>query len=164
MSLVEVLVQNKDTIQTIGFIFAMVFGLFGFLGGIPEIKKWIKPSPHLKITKLEALHMSEKGATISWTVQNQKMLLKRNSEATDVKLEITDLDGNQMQSDGDPITIRLKKLLMVGAKVSEPYGFSVQVGHFFDGRETSYPYIIMCKASCAEGSSNIKKLIIPAKK
>lgn len=59
--------------------------ILGTIGGVPQIKRWITPRPHLKIVKAEVgKEPSKNRHTLHVEVLNEKKWWRRDSDALDV--------------------------------------------------------------------------------
>jgi hypothetical protein len=148
-------------IESIGVLFAIIFGFLGFLGGVPELKRWLVPRPHLRITILKkSVNYEGKSLHFAYEVENKRNPFTRNADATDLVMEISEIDSNHIQWDKEPTKLPLSKCLLVGAKYHDDRG-NIRFNYYRTPTiESNYPFTIFLKVSCTEGSIDTKKIII----
>jgi hypothetical protein len=131
-----------------------VFALaLGAIGGIPQIRRWFKPKPRLRITRAQ---IEERPAMIGHVLQievrNKRQWWGRNRDAVDVVAGWYIMDKNFEQWSGTYNQI-LAPYLMAGAKVSKQFSGADRFN--LEGN----PYTIAILVSCREGAIVRKKLI-----
>jgi hypothetical protein len=131
-------------IETIGLIIATVLGIFGTVGGIPQIIKWSEPRPHLKINKLKILWIRDHHYGLSYEIENQTKFYTRDADATTVMAEITEWDKNFVQWDSSPFIFQLTGCLVAGTKFVE----TRETCHI--AKPEGHPYMILFKVYCDE--------------
>ncbi len=125
--------------------------LLGAVGGIPEIIRWTKPKPCLRITKLRVEKSDESRIEIDLEVGNEQKWWRRTADATHVKAEWFMMDKNHEQW-GGVHGQTVSPYLMVGTKVSKHLSSS----HSFKPEGNPHSIIILVK--CREGVLRRKRV------
>jgi hypothetical protein len=142
-------------IETLGVLFAIIFGLFGLVGGIPQLMKWTNPKPHLKINNLKILSIDNKGSKyyLKYEIENQSRFYTRDADATNVRAEITQINKNHVQTEEYQQKLSLISTLNAGVKFSKPTDF-----FHYSNKPQDYPDTITFKVFCDEGGIEKKKI------
>ena len=146
-SIIIFVMVNPQDIYLIATALALVLGA---IGGVPQILKWFKPKPHLRIIEAEVQQTQEKNKYIlHLKILNEARWLRRTSDATDVKIDTYIMDKNYEQwsaSYGD-----LTPYLLAHAKVSK----EIPPHQNFKPGE---PYTFIIVVYCAQGVGARKKI------
>jgi hypothetical protein len=108
--------------DSIELIVIAVIALLGAAGGIPQIFRWIKPKPHLKITEgtISRLPNDNYKYQIKLEVENQSKLLQRNGDASNVTADFFVVDKNGVQS-GATTNLLISSYLCAGTKIPKEF-------------------------------------------
>lgn len=136
--------------ETIGVIVAIIFGVVGTFGGIPQLIEWLKPSPHLRLGKEIVVEMNNGRVKVRAKAYNERKLLKRNSDATNVILKLSAIDKNN-------ILIRMTSGYVSACLV--PNASTLSDVTFDTPLNTNgNPYTILVELRCQEGSTVKQKI------
>ncbi len=142
---------------SIELIFIAVLAILGAAGGVPQMIRWIKPKPHLKITKgtISKLPDDNYKYQIHLEIENQSKLLQRSGDASNVTADFFVIDKNGFQS-GATTNLMISSYLCPGTKI--PKDLEAYLSLIPDGN----PYSIIFRASSAEGSVDKKRISLEA--
>lgn len=152
--------MNQQTLSTDGqpmktediyLIVSAIALALGAVGGIPEIMRWTKPKPRLRITKARIETMKDHRIKIHLEVKNEQKWWRRNSDASDVAAEWYMMDKNHEQW-GGVFNQTVSPYLMAGTKVSREFS-SV---HAF--KPEGNPHTVVILVRCAEGVLRREKI------
>ena len=123
-----------------------VLGLLGVVGGVPQVFRWIKPKPHLKIVEVTISKLPDDNYKnqVHLEVANEAKLWTRNGDASNVTLEYFMIDKNGVQCAYAPRELVCAYLLS-GTKVqkdTEAYHVLMPEGN---------PYSVIFRVTCNEG-------------
>ena len=143
--------------EDIALLFVLLLGLLGFVGGIPQIFRWIKPKAHLKIIKAAISKFPDDNFRYQMHLEiaNETKLLERNSDASDVTAEyfIIDKDGVQWAYASDQ---SVSPYLLAGTKILKD--IEVRHGLMPEGN----PYSVIFRITCNEGNPVKQKIAYDA--
>jgi hypothetical protein len=123
----------------------------GAVGGIPQILRWLKPKPSLKIMEVEIQRTEkENHYKLHLKVINEIKWWRRRSDAKGVKSEMFIMDKNYEQQNGI-LNINLSNHLLAGAKV---YKETV----FHKNLKPKEPYTFIVVVSCDQGVRTQEKI------
>lgn len=123
-----------------------VLGLLSVAGGVPQIFRWIKPKPHLKIVNVSISKQPDDKYKnqIHLEVENEARFWTRNGDASNVTLEYFMIDRNGVQCAYAPREL-VCAYLLVGTKIqkdTEGYHVLMPEGN---------PYSVIFRVTCNEG-------------
>jgi hypothetical protein len=136
---------------------AIILGVLGAFGGVPQILRWLKPKPRLKITAADISRLQAENYKyqVHLEVENQTRLWRRNGDATNVTADyyVVDKDGVQCVA---ALGLMLSQYLCADAKIRK----ELEAYHSLtpDGN----PFSVIFKVSCTEGASARKVLAYEA--
>jgi hypothetical protein len=87
------------TYDGIELLLISILGLLGVVGGIPQMSRWIKPKPHLKIFKATISKQPNDNYKYQMhlEIKNEVKLGRRNGDASNVNAEYFVMDKNGVQ-------------------------------------------------------------------
>ena len=132
------------TVDDILRIITALLSIFGAIGGIPQIIRWLRAKPHLKVNARFEKLLEENYYKLHIEVLNEKKLWKRNKDATDVMAQWYIMDKNS-EHWGATYNQVISPYLGVGEKVRK--GF--KLFHRFDPRGNPHEIVILI--TCDEG-------------
>jgi hypothetical protein len=132
---------------------ALLLGVLGVLGGIPQLLRLIKPKPYLKITEAQITRLPEDNYKyqVHLTVQNETKFWRRNGDATNVTADYYVIDKNGVQCVA-ALGLTLSQYLCASAKIQR----TLEAYHSLtpDGN----PFSVVFRVSCSE-SAAAKKIL-----
>ena len=134
-----------------------ILGVLGVFGGIPQILKWLKPKPRLRITAADISRLQAENYKyeVHLEVENETRFWRRNGDATNVTADyyVVDKDGVQCVA---ALGLMLSQYLCADAKIQR----TLEAYHSLtpDGN----PFSVIFKVSCTEGASARKVLAYEA--
>lgn len=123
----------------------------GAVGGVPQIMRWMKPKPRLRIAKARIEEKPGSRINIHLEVENERSWWRRNSDATYVTAEWYMMDKDHEQW-GGVFNQTLSPYLMTGTKVSR----QLSSAHTF--KPEGNPHTIVIRVKCREGVLRRKKI------
>jgi len=139
-------VMKAEDIYLILSAFAVTIGA---IGGIPQIMRWFKPKPNLKISKVFIEKKPDEKINIHLEVKNERKWWRRNQDAKYVEAKWFMMDKDRDQW-GGVHSITLTPYLMTDTKISK----TLNSAHHF--RPEGSPHTIVVLVSCQEGVSSQK--------
>jgi hypothetical protein len=132
---------------------ALLLGVLGALGGIPQLLQQIKPKPRLKITEAQITKLPEDNYKyqVHLMVQNETKFWRRNADATNVTADYYVIDKNDVQCAAAKGQM-LAEYLCAGIKIqkdTEAYHSLTPEGN---------PYSVIFMVTCAEGGTAKKRI------
>jgi len=143
--------------DSIVLIVITVLAILGVLGGIPQMLKWMKPAPHLRInqatiSKLPGDHYKYQ---IHLEIENESKSLQRNGDASSVTADYFVIDKKGVQC-GATSNQMISSYLCAGTKIlkdMEAYLSLIPEGN---------PYTIIFRTVSAEGNTAKKRIVYEA--
>jgi hypothetical protein len=120
--------------------------ILGAIGGIPQIMRWSKPKPKLRITRFVIKERTERGFGMSIRVENVENWYRRNADATYVKAEYYIMDKSREQW-GCAHNIVLTPYLVIGERISKELHDANIL------KVEGSPYTIVLRVTCEEGDT-----------
>lgn len=135
-------------------IIVAVLGILGLLGGIPQLLRWIKPKPHLKISNVAVLKLPTENYKfkLHFEVENELKSWKRCGDASNVTSDYHVVDKESVQR-GGAYDQAVSQYLLAGLKISKDT--EMYLALMTEGN----PYRIIFRVNCKEGYSATK--IVP---
>ncbi|MCW4030365.1 MAG: hypothetical protein NWE92_12055 [Candidatus Bathyarchaeota archaeon] len=138
------------TIEAIGILFAI---LWGTIGAIPQIIKWSKPKPRLKIIHMELTPENQNACSrycFSYEIVNESVFWRRPSGATAVKIDVHTMDSNKTQCK-EIQSLSVSTYLGGGEKAQNNYLINAFT------KKGVNPHTVIFELSCSEGQKVTKK-------
>ena len=132
-------------------IVAMLLGFLGLLGGIPQMLRWIKPRPHLKITNATVLKIPNENYKfqLHFEVENERKSWKRSGAASNVTSDYYVVDKDSVQR-GGTYDQAVSQYLLAGLKMLKDTDMYLAL------TPEGNPYRIVFRVMCKEGYSATK--------
>ncbi len=144
-------------LESIELFVVAVSLLFGLLGGVPQIVRWIKPKPTLAIgdAKISRLPDENYKYRFHLEVENKKLSFRRNGDASNITFDfyVIDKDGLQRGGTFDQI---ITQYLLAGITVAKETDVYLSLPP--DGN----PYTVVFRVVCREGQEAMKKVAFEA--
>jgi len=144
-------VQQAIKLEDILLIVSAIALVLGAVGGVPEIVRWTKPKPRLRIAKSRVEKSEGSRIVIDLEVQNEQKWWRKTADATYVTAEWYMMDRNHEQWGGVHNQI-VSPYLMAGTKVSRQFSST----HSF--KPEGNPHTIAILVKCEEGVQKRKKV------
>ncbi len=144
--------MSYDSIDTTVFV---VLGVLGLLGGIPQILRWAKPKPHLRITEAKIVRLPNENYKFRFhlEIENERVGWKRNGDASDVGYEFYVVDKESVQR-GSASAQAVTQLLLAGFKTRK------ETEVFLSLPPDGNPYTVVFRVTCREGDTFTKKWLL----
>lgn len=123
----------------------------GAIGGIPQIIRFVKPKPQLRISDTIIEGLPEKRIRIVFNLENKEKRWRKNADATNVIAEYFVMDKNHEQW-GGVHNVVLSPYLPAGVKLPK------QLAHSHSFEPTGNPYTVVLLIRCDEGVARKEKL------
>ena len=143
--------------EEIELLLVSVLGLLGVVGGIPQIFRWIKPKPHLKIIKATISKLPHDNYTyqIHLEIENETKLWRRNGDASNITAEYFMIDKNGVLC-ASASNQSVSPYLLAGTKVLK----DIAAHHSL--MPEGNPYSVIFRVTCNEGRTAKQKITYEA--
>jgi hypothetical protein len=130
-----------------------LLGVLGAVGGIPQMLRWVKIKPHLRIKNatISKLPNENYKFQLQFEVENERKTLTRNGDASNVTFDYYVVDKDSFQR-GATFDQAISPYLLAGLKTvkeTEAYLALTPEGN---------PYSIIFRVTCKEGNSTVEKI------